>query len=232
MRRSGGAQTLPRNVHSGKCLRIIVLGEVDIGYLAEELDTEVLSCENLSRLGKLCKEVTSTLLIIDLPALTKIEQAVLLKLLGHHTALLPVALLDVGEDSRTEELLRAGFVGVLERNASHETVLRAIRLIIDGQLWFPRKTISHVIRDLLFKEELTRLTSREREILTLIGSGLNNQEIANRLFISRETVRWHLRGLYSKLGIEGRHSAQQYLRSAKPVQSQSKADLRRPVVAS
>ena len=115
------------------------------------------------------------------------------------------------ESANHESLLRAGFAGVLDRECCPEIFQRAVRLIAEGQLWFPREIISRVLKGYLIVEDLDRLTSREVEILELIGDGLNNQQIANKLFISRETVRWHVRGLNSKLGIKDRNTAKEYL---------------------
>lgn len=51
------------------------------------------------------------------------------------------------------------------------------------------------------------LTQRETEILTLVASGLSNRKIAETLFIAHSTVRWYLRQIYSKLGVEDRDQA-------------------------
>lgn len=51
------------------------------------------------------------------------------------------------------------------------------------------------------------LTSREREILTLVATGASNRQIADRLSISRHTVRAHLSSIYSKLGARNRTRA-------------------------
>jgi DNA-binding CsgD family transcriptional regulator len=51
------------------------------------------------------------------------------------------------------------------------------------------------------------LTAREIQVLRLVARGCRNQEIAEQLFISVETVRWHLRSLYGKLGVHDRLSA-------------------------
>ena len=52
-----------------------------------------------------------------------------------------------------------------------------------------------------------QLTAREHEILSLIVAGLSNQEIAGRLVIARSTVKWYIRQIYNKLGVDKRREA-------------------------
>jgi pimeloyl-ACP methyl ester carboxylesterase/DNA-binding CsgD family transcriptional regulator len=56
-------------------------------------------------------------------------------------------------------------------------------------------------------EDLAMLTAREREILDLVASGANNQEIADQLFISEKTVRNHLTAIFDKIGVTSRSQA-------------------------
>lgn len=65
------------------------------------------------------------------------------------------------------------------------------------------KKTSHSLNNIPYEP----LTDREKEILTLIGSGSTNREIAESLFIAHSTVRWYIRQIYSKLGVETRDQA-------------------------
>jgi DNA-binding NarL/FixJ family response regulator len=110
------------------------------------------------------------------------------------------------EDFHTvANLLRIGCVGVVSENADPKLIRKAIQTVGAGQWWVSRTTMSQLLRSLLLCEK-RKLTEREGEILHLVGEGLKNQEIAGRLFISPETVRWHLRSLYGKLGMSDREA--------------------------
>jgi DNA-binding NarL/FixJ family response regulator len=107
---------------------------------------------------------------------------------------------------KTERLIRMGCVGVLSRDASQLVACRALQAIQAGQLWVDPKTASRVIQNML-RDQMCRLTFREMEILSLLADGLKNYQIGERLCISPQTVRWHLRSVYSKLGTHDRLSA-------------------------
>lgn len=114
-------------------------------------------------------------------------------------------LVEIEDDNpaTTERLIRMGCAGVLDRNASPETACRAVRAVLAGELWVDRKTVSRIVQHLLHGIKCG-LTPREIEIQGLLAEGLKNCQIAERLFISVKTVRWHLRSLYSKLGTHDR----------------------------
>jgi DNA-binding NarL/FixJ family response regulator len=108
-----------------------------------------------------------------------------------------------------EDLLRLGCMGFVKGPPTITGLRRSVRAVAAGELWASRKVVSRLMLELL-AESPRQLTDREREILKLIGQGLKNQEIADRLFISRETVRWHMRSLYAKLGVQDRLAAALY----------------------
>ena len=194
---------------------------------ASELPFEIHRCEGMNLFADLSEGIWSNVLLVDLSLLTVSETAQLRALNGQLSNTFTIALSDEEDNLDCEQIIRMGFAGLLRRDETPATIIRAVQAVVSGQLWFPRQIISQVLSALLAQEGKSRLKSREMEILRLIGNGLNNQQIADALFISRETVRWHVRGLYSKLGIKDRRSAREYCQSiqrawkGKPVQPET-----------
>ncbi len=98
---------------------------------------------------------------------------------------------------------------------SVSTLKRALRAVSRGEMWLERRLMSQILQGFLCASALPKLTQREYDVLKLIAEGYKNREIADRLFITHETVRWHIRSLNSKLGAHDRLEmavyAQQYL---------------------
>jgi two-component system, NarL family, nitrate/nitrite response regulator NarL len=95
-----------------------------------------------------------------------------------------------------------------------EKAAEAIEKVHAGEVWFDRVMMGHMISQLSRPaltpkskpeaQKIASLTEREREITALIGEGLKNKLIANRLFISETTVRHHLTSVFDKLGVSDR----------------------------
>jgi DNA-binding NarL/FixJ family response regulator len=109
-----------------------------------------------------------------------------------------------------EDFFRMGCTGVVPNDVTAGMLRKAVLAICDGELWLPRKILSKLAHDAFLKGAARKVTQRESEIFKLVCLGLTNQHIAEHLFISRETVRWHLRNLYSKIGVDGRPGAIRY----------------------
>lgn len=96
------------------------------------------------------------------------------------------------------QMKEAGASGYLMKNASLKTLLEAIKVVAEGQEYFenlPKKSAT---------EKVISLTPREKEILTLIGTGKTTKEIADVLFISEMTIGTHRKNICRKLNLEGR----------------------------
>ncbi len=114
------------------------------------------------------------------------------------------------EGGKEESFLLRGCVGILAGKIPSEVYRKAVRAVARGEIWASRKTTSRLLRQKLLSGDTRVLTRRQEEILKLISMGCSNQEVAEKLFISRETVRWHVRSLYSRLGVSDRQSAKHF----------------------
>lgn len=104
---------------------------------------------------------------------------------------------------RLEAAALAGARGLVRKTEDADAILRAIRAVHAGELWFPRG----VLDDALQRRQAAapgRLTTRERELVALVAEGHRNAEIARRLRLSEKTVRNQLSTVYSKLGVSDR----------------------------
>ena len=115
------------------------------------------------------------------------------------------------EDAATmRDLMMLGCFGFLTDSTSLTSLRNVLCAVTRGEMWFPRKLLSQAFHTLLLEQNANGLSRREREILTLLGQELSNKQIAERLFITQETLRWHLRHLYTKTRVQGRDKLIKY----------------------
>jgi DNA-binding NarL/FixJ family response regulator len=115
-------------------------------------------------------------------------------------------------DSYVYGALQAGASGFLLKATAPDRLVAGIETVSKGEaLLSPsltRRLIEHHVRGPApssgVPAELARLTEREREVLALVASGLANNEIAERLFVSEATVKTHMNRLLAKLGQRSR----------------------------
>ena len=125
---------------------------------------------------------------------------------------LPV-LFNVNSDSRIEKLVRQKSIrGIFYQNDSHRVFFKGIRAILRGELWFTRKILSRCILHPRTNKSARRLcipllSQRENEVLRLLVTGACNQDIAEEMCISLNTVKTHLYNIYKKIGVPNRLKA-------------------------
>ncbi|MFI1726387.1 LuxR C-terminal-related transcriptional regulator [Streptomyces sp. NPDC020489] len=121
-----------------------------------------------------------------------------------------VVLADAASTGLAFEALRAGARGVLLQDTDIGELPRALRLVAGGgAVVSPRLTLPLIdacLRgpDVLETPSLDHLTARERQVLSLVGTGLSTQEIADRLVVAEVTAKTHVRRTMAKLGARNR----------------------------
>ncbi len=107
-------------------------------------------------------------------------------------------------------LLKAGAKGYLLKDEDPAALSAAVRALVRGETRLSAAVMSgvvdHTVRDSA-RAGTAALSAREIEVLRLLGEGQENQEIGELLGISERTVRYHLRNIYDKLGVQRRGEA-------------------------
>ena len=178
-------------------MQVIVVGEVGLDFL-DPPEFKIEHCRNKGDLIEIIRKGFPAVFLIDM-LLAPNDRLEMERELRHFDSGIMLALGDHPGEAACAELLRAGYVGVVKSDTPSDVLVRVLQAVSKGQLWFNRQTLSRILLDFVKTQSFHGLTARESEIATLIGEGLNNKEIADRLFISRETVRWHVRSLNTKL---------------------------------
>lgn len=96
----------------------------------------------------------------------------------------------------------AGAWGFISKSDEPSVLLNTISSVANGRLCFPFVDIEKLARD-----PFSDLTRREKELLGALAEGWTNSQIATRIGISRNTVKYHLKNLYDKLGVNNRAMA-------------------------
>ncbi len=118
-------------------------------------------------------------------------------------------------DDYVYDALRLGASGFLLKDALADELLAAVRIVASGEALLAPSVTKRLIeqfatvgmRPVLSQERLEGLTERELEVMTLVGRGFSNQEIAAELFIAQQTVKTHVSKILAKLGLRDRVQA-------------------------
>ena len=174
------------------------------GLLARRPECEVVGT---AANGAECLELIRTvphdvvLMDIDMPVMDGIEATE--RALAEHPHEKIITLSMHAEETFYFRMVEAGAKGFILKSADLDEVVAAIHVVCEGGSFFSQELLQHLVGSLKTSrhdqpEEL--LSDREKEILLLICKGLSNQEIGDRLFISKRTVDKHRANILEKTG--------------------------------
>lgn len=177
--------------------------QVDLGELRVFADAE-------SALRELTAEpVEIALFDINLPGMNGIDCIQRLKMLHPRMQMMVLTVYDNSDN--IFDALKAGATSYLLKSTPPEKVVEAIREVYGGGSPISSQIARKVIEAFTLRERTNEyfqeLTRREQEILDLLSKGYRYKEIADKLYVSLETVRTHIRNIYEKLQVNSRAEA-------------------------
>jgi len=113
------------------------------------------------------------------------------------------------------QAMKLGCSGIVVKQTSPDLIVKSIRKVHSGEIWLDSHTTAAVMRQFASPaeqlagggakgRERSPLSTREREIVGLVAQGFKNKEMAEKLFISEQTVKNHLHNIFDKLGVSDR----------------------------
>ncbi len=185
-------------------VRMLVEDEPDIDLVAEAAD----GAAAVAAVRRWRPDVV--LMDIRMPVLDGIEA--LRRIVAEAPATRVVMLTSFDLDDHVFDALRAGASGFLLKSAEPDEMLRAVRVVAEGESLLSPAVTRRVIARFAgrpgppgeARARLSALTEREREVVGWVAAGLSNDEIALRLVVSAATVRTHVGRAMTKLGARDR----------------------------
>ena len=165
--------------------------------------------ENGTQAISLALELAPDVILMDLSMTPTNGIEAARQILSVNPEIAVVALTANREHHRVLASLDAGMMGYLVKDAPPDDILRAVRDASVGSTYLDSVAARALVRS---RTSSVELTSRESEILELVGLGLTNRQISTRLGIADRTVKNHLTKVFATIGVSDRASAGKWMR--------------------
>src|SRR6266404_2948181 len=181
--------------------------EEDVVVVGEASD----GCEVLDKVQELDPDVL--LLDLRMPNLDGLSALQALQQTNKRTR---VIVLTASEDKNEfVQAMKLGCSGIVLKQTAPDLIVKSIRKVHSGEIWLDSLTTAAVMRQFSTGQEgsgspgskgreRSPLSAREREIVALVAQGYKNKEMAEKMFISEQTVKNHLHNIFDKLGVSDR----------------------------
>lgn len=158
---------------------------------------------------EVCRALRPDIILMDLvmPGMGGVEATRRIHQENHEVRI--IAITSFSERQMIADVLRAGAIGYLLKNVSIDELEAAVRNAMAGRPSLAPEALTKLVNADPGQAETPdfELSRRELEVLALLVSGLNNLQIANRLSVSRSTIKSHMCNIFNKLGVSNRVEA-------------------------
>ncbi|MDF0586094.1 response regulator transcription factor [Tsukamurella sp. 8F] len=188
----------------------LLAAQTDISVIGDAPDGKIA----VGEVARLRPDVV--LMDVRMPVMNGLEAAATILQRHPETRVLMLTTFDI--DDYVYEALRIGASGFMLKDAPAEELVRAVRVVHEGQALLAPSVTKRLITEVTAARsrrrtpppELDSLTPREREVLEAVAAGRSNLEIAEQLFVSEQTVKTHVSKVLAKLGLRDRAQAVVY----------------------
>ena len=159
---------------------------------------------------QLCQELVPDILLLDLGMPGPPATITVNSILDLCPQVKIIMLTAYDDEVYVRNLVGLGVSGYVLKEEAPETLIRAIRVALEGDTWFSRRVIDILARTSTERSELEdedHLTEREREVLFLMAKGFANNKIAETLSVAEGTIKNHVVNIYQKLDLHSRAEA-------------------------
>lgn len=190
--------------------------ELMVSFLTRETGAMCLASDNVRQIPFVDDKETNQSILILLDCLEKELDAYLVEVAASDKKILRrhyVALYNVSPGLGMEKkALKKGIRGFFYKQDPPELLLKGVGAIFGEELWVSREIMTKTIlenrdKDIITRKGHTTLTHREIEILSFVAAGSKNDQIAEELFISPNTVKTHIYNIFKKINVSNRLQA-------------------------
>ncbi len=184
-----------------------------------ELEDDILvvgEAENGRQALDVIEETNPDVLLLDLK-MPGMDGITTLQTLQHSPRKIRIIILTASEDKNEwVQAMKLGCSGIVVKQTQPDLIVKSIRKVNSGEIWLDSHTTAAVMRQFASPQdqmsggngksgrERSPLSAREREIVALVAQGYKNKEMAEKMFISEQTVKNHLHNIFDKLGVSDR----------------------------